>query len=172
MEYLVKLAMNHDEDAFMELMHSHMQSMYKVARSRLSSDEDVADAIQDTILACWEKIPMLQEPRFFKTWMTRILINKCNDILRDKYKVVQVDELPDIPASDLGFSNLEWSELMEQLGSKNRTVFVLYYIEGFKTSEIAQMLDISESGVRSRLARAREKLAKDYDSKIRKEESV
>ena len=172
MEYLVKLAMQHDENAFMELLHSQMQMLYKIARSKLSNDEDVADAIQDTILSCWEKIPHLKEPRFFKTWMTRILLNKCNDILRDKYKILQVDELPEIPAQDLGFSNLDLNELMEQLGPKNRTVFVLYYIAGFSTPEIAQMLEMSESGVRSRLARAREKLAKGYYSEIRKEDSV
>lgn len=172
MEYLVKLAMRHDEDAFMELIHGQMQTLYKTARSILSNDEDVADAIQEAILACWENISLLQEPRFFKTWMVRILINKCNDILRQKYKVVQVEELPEIPAVDLGFSNYEWCELMEQLGPKNRTVFVLYYIEGFSTTEIAQMLELSESGVRSRLMRAREKLAQGYCIEARKEDSV
>ena len=68
-------------DAFIALMKSYMQSMYKIARSILKSDEDVADAIQETILSCWEKIDQLKECRYFKTWMIRILINKCNNII-------------------------------------------------------------------------------------------
>ncbi|MFQ8981271.1 MAG: sigma factor [Waltera sp.] len=40
------------------------------------------DAMQETILTCWEKIDTLQKNRYFKTWMIRILINKCKDILR------------------------------------------------------------------------------------------
>ena len=69
-----------------------MQNMYKVARSILLRDEDVADAISDTILVCWEKIDTLKKNRFFRTWMTRILINKCNDILRDCQRTVFTDE--------------------------------------------------------------------------------
>ena len=61
-------------------MQLHMKDMYRTAVSILMNDEDAADAIQDAILACWEKIDGLKEPRYFRTWMTRILINKCYDI--------------------------------------------------------------------------------------------
>lgn len=60
-----KRAKRKDADAFTELMESQMQNMYKVARSILSRDEDVADAISDTILVCWEKIDTLKKNRFF-----------------------------------------------------------------------------------------------------------
>ena len=76
MEKLVNMAKRGDTEAFTQLMQSQMQNMYKVARSILSRDEDVADAISDTILVCWEKIDTLKKNRFFRTWMTRILINK------------------------------------------------------------------------------------------------
>ena len=88
---LVKRAKRKDADAFTELMESQMQNMYKVARSILSRDEDVADAISDTILVCWEKIDTLKKNRFFRTWMTRILINKCNDILRAGQRYLQMN---------------------------------------------------------------------------------
>ena len=79
-KYLVKKAQRNDKEAFVELMELNKQSMYKIAKSYLRSDEDVADAMSDTILACYEKISDLREPKYFKTWMTRILINKCKDI--------------------------------------------------------------------------------------------
>lgn len=82
MKSLVKRAQKGDADAFTQLMQSQMQNMYKTARAVLKNDADAADAIADTLLACWEKIGQLRRAEFFRTWMTKILINKCNDILR------------------------------------------------------------------------------------------
>ena len=140
MEELISQARNGDPDAFTALMESQMQNMYKAARSVLCNDEDIADAISDTILVCWEKLSQLKEARYFRTWMTRILLNKCNDILRKRKQMV-------------------WKEALNSLAENFRLVVMLYYIEGFKTSEISQILDIPEGTVRSRLARGREQLA-------------
>ena len=82
MKDLIERSKQRDADAFTQLMQSQMQNMYKTARALLSNEEDAADAISDTILACWEKLDQLQEPSYFRTWMTRILINKCRDLQR------------------------------------------------------------------------------------------
>lgn len=171
MEFLVKKAKEHHKPSFTQLIDLHMQAMYKTAYGMLGNDQDVADATQDTILTCWEKIGQLQEAKYFKTWMIRILINKCNDILRTKQKVVLVDTIPEIPAPDLGFSNLEWNEIMKVLSQKEQVVVTLYYSEGFKTTEIAKMLDITETAVRNRLARSRDKLAAKYYPELGKEQA-
>lgn len=68
-ESLIQRAKLRDPDAFAKLMDQHMQGMYKTARAILQNDEDAADAIQDTILTCWEKLAGLKEERYFKTWM-------------------------------------------------------------------------------------------------------
>ena len=108
MERLISQARKGDPDAFTALMESQMQNMYKVARSILSRDEDVADAISDTILVCLEKKETLKKNRFFRTWMTRILINKCNDILRAGQRTVFTDEPLEIEYMENEFLNLEW----------------------------------------------------------------
>ena len=159
MEKLVNMAKRGDTEAFTQLMQSQMQNMYKTARSILSQDEDVADAISDTILACWEQLGSLKHDGYFRTWMTRILLNKCNDILRKRKQMVWMDEIPETPDVDDGFENSEWKEALNSLSENFRLVVMLYYIEGFKTSEISQILDIPEGTVRSRLARGREQLA-------------
>ena len=64
---------------FCRLMDMHLQTMYKIAWSYLKNEEDVADVLQETTLACYEKLGDLKQNRYFKTWMTRILINKCKD---------------------------------------------------------------------------------------------
>ena len=162
MDKLIKRALRRDADAFTELMQSQMQNMYKTARSILYNDEDIADAISETILTCWEKMWQLKEESFFRTWMTRILINKCNDILRKQKNLSLVEEIPDIPSYDVKFANAEWKEALDSLNEKYRLVLVLYYVEGFKTGEISRILSMPESTVRSRLARGRQQLAKEF----------
>lgn len=162
MTELIARAKRGDPDAFTELMMGQMQNMYKVARSILSHEEDAADAISDTILACWEKIETLREEKYFRTWMTKILINKCNDIYRKRTNLFLAKEMPEVEYRDSGYDNMEWKEALHVLDEKYRTVVILYYVEGFKTSEIAELLEIPEATVRTRLARSREKMAKEY----------
>ena len=164
MDKLIKEAKGGDPDAFARLMRSQMQSMYKTAGAILFNDEDVADAISDTILACWENLSGLKNNRFFKTWMTRILVNKCSDIIRRK-KYFIGDELPDMPYTESGYENAEWKEAIGQIPEKYRLVMLLYHIEGFSTGDIGEILDIPEGTVRSRLARGREYLAREYAKK-------
>ena len=155
----IKRAQKKDADAFTKLMQSHMQAMYKTARAMLKNDEDAADAISDTILACWEKMEQLKKPEFFKTWMTRILINQCHDILRQRKRVYPVEEMEEISVSSQEYENIEWLETMQGLDEKYRLVMILYYVNGLKTTEISSVLHIPVSTVRTRLARGRKQMA-------------
>ena len=85
MEKMVRKAKKGDSAVFIELIKRCEQSMYKTAWVYLKNDQDVADAIQETILTCFEKIHTLREPKYFKTWMIRILINNCNKILKKNW---------------------------------------------------------------------------------------
>lgn len=162
MDHLILEAKRGDPDAFSALMQSQMQNMYKAARAILNSDEDAADAIADTILICWEKLDQLKKPEFFRTWMTRILINKCKDIIRKRKRYSFVEEVPDVSVQEEGFENVEWKDALNCLEEKYRLVTVLYYVEGFSTVEIGEMLGMPDSTVRSRLSRARRKLAQEF----------
>ena len=160
MKTLILEAIGGDADAFTRLMQSQLQNMYKTASAILRNDEDAADAISDTILTCWEKKGQLKKPEFFRTWMTRILINKCKDMIRTQSSLSLVEELPEQSVYDTTYENVEWKAALDGLDEKHRLVMALYYVKGFDTVEIGKMLDMPESTVRSRLARGREKLAK------------
>ncbi|MDE5825872.1 MAG: RNA polymerase sigma factor [Lachnospiraceae bacterium] len=159
MNNLVKRAQRGDADAFTELMQSQMQNMYKAARAILNNDEDVADAVADTLLVCWEKIEQLRKVEFFRTWMTKILINKCNDILRKKKELHYDDELQEFPEETQEYNNVEWMEVMKCLDEKYRLVMILYYVNGLTTAQISEVLNMPASTVRTRLARGREQIA-------------
>ena len=154
---LIEEAKNKDPDAFDQLMKTQLQKMYRIAISMLQNEEDAADAIQETVLRCWQKIGQLKNDEYFQTWLIRILINQCKDILRDRKKLVFIEEIPEIAHEDIYFSN-EWKEVLRRLNEKNRIVMELYYVDGFSTKEIAEMLHISDMSVRSRMTRGRKQL--------------
>ena len=158
---LVCRAKERDPDAFTLLMDGQIQGMYKIAKSILQNDEDAADAIQETILTCWEKLETLRVNHYFKTWMTRILINHCYGILKQNSKRVYMEELPEIP-TEFDSHDFEWQEALLVLNESYRLIVTLYYAQGFKTKEIAKILDIPDNTVRTRLARARAQLKKYY----------
>ena len=58
---------------------------------------------------------------------------------------------------------MEWEDFLNGLDRKHRTVVILYYVQGFKTREVAEMLKVNESTVRSRLAAARDKMEQLYE---------
>ena len=162
MRYLVVKAQKKNEAAFVQLMEMNKQGMYKVAKSYLHHEEDVADAMQNTILICYEKLATLREPQYFKTWMIRILINNCKDILRKNRELCLMDELPEAEGRDMEQENLEFMELLKSMDEKYRTLLILYYVEGFNTREIAELLELNEHTVKTRLVRARRSFAKEY----------
>lgn len=160
---LVKRAKRHESEAFTELMQLYMTDMYKVAYAILMNDEDAADAIGDTILICWEKINQLVKIRYFKTWMTRILINKCYDIRKKNQNLICLDEYEEPAACDE--YNLELKEALAALDEKYRIIMILFYSEGYRIREISDILKIPESTVKTRLQRGREKLEAYYKEK-------
>lgn len=159
---LAEKAVQGDTDAFLELMEKNTLSMYKVARGILKSDEDVADAVQDTILTCFEKIHTLRQPEYFKTWMIRILINECKQILAHYQKVKIPGELPETGRQDASLAEFEFKEMLELVDEKYRVILVLYYVEGFRISEIAELLGLNENTVKTRLSRARTQIQDAY----------
>lgn len=163
MDDLVQRAKNKDADAFTELIQRQMQGMYKTAWAMLENEADVADAIQETILACYEKIGQLKSDNYFRTWLMRILINKCKDFLRKRSRVQLSEEPVEIAVTEEAYENAEWKEVLRGLDEKYRVVVLLHYIEGLSAAEIGKILHLSDSAVRSRLSRARKQLGKNWE---------
>ena len=142
---LVLQAKKHDKEAFVKLVENYQVSMYKTAIAILQNDEDAADAIQETILICREKIGSLRNAKFFKTWMTRILIHRCYAIYNENKRTVMADNFPDIMDCSDKYGEIEWQEML-----------------GF-LNEIAGALQIGQSAVKSRLQSARMTLEQFYE---------
>lgn len=153
---LIRKARSKDPDAFSSLIYFYMKDLYRVAISILMNDEDAADAI----LGCWEKLHTLKQEKYFKTWLTRILINHCYDMRKKQQRMTTMEDYEEPVAEDQ--YNVELKEALRQLDEKYRIVMVLYYSEGYQTGEIAELLEIPRSTVQTRLQRGREKLEAYY----------
>lgn len=131
------------------------KSLYHIAKSILKNDEDCADAMQNAILSAYQKLHTLKQDVFFKTWITRILINESYQIIRSrKVQVSYEDYMDDREAEDRSrYSELYLAVL--ELSENYRIPFVLHYVEGYSVKEIGRILKLSESAVKVRLHRAR-----------------
>ncbi|MCI8584619.1 MAG: sigma-70 family RNA polymerase sigma factor [Lachnospiraceae bacterium] len=158
MNRLVKKAQQGDADAFIELMERNKMTLQRVAYGYFRGEEDVADAIQDTILDAFEHIRELKKPEYFRTWLVRILMNNCNRLYNQNKKHCKISELSQETVAASGTGDVEFHEMLRSLPEESRLIFQLYYGEQFTTKEIGQMLRMKESTVKSRLHRGKEKL--------------
>lgn len=158
MEELIRRAQAYDGSAFVELMEQHKQSMFKIAFAYLRCEEDAMDAVSETVLDCFEHLGSLKETKYFSTWLVRILINNCKDMLKQKQKVVSMEAVGELDLPEMSKENREFLEYLEPLSQEERLLMVLYYVWGFRTKEIAQLINQKQSTVKSKLLRGREKI--------------
>lgn len=165
MEELIKKAKNGDKEAFTTLMLSLEKELYKIAKTRLKSDDDIYDAIQETIIEAFKSIKKLKKTEAFKTWIVRILINKTNDIFRRRKtkKEVSFEDINDIEMRSLHNSEnidelLDFNFVRKKLKYEDGLIIILYYMEGFNDKEISKILKIKENTVKTKRIRAKQKI--------------
>ncbi len=151
-----------DREQFTAAVLTAEPTLYRVAKTMLHNEHDCADAAQQAILRAWEQLYTLRSTRYFKTWLVRILINECNTILRRQQRLAPYDAAvaEAIPAPVVD-DHSDLYAAITTLEEKLRLPVELYYLEGFRTREIATLLSISENTVKTRLRTARERLRKD-----------
>lgn len=163
-EELLLRARSCDGDAFVELMELHKQSMYKVAKAYLKREEDVADAISETILDCFEHLESLKDTRYFGTWLVRILINNCNDIRKANQRTEYTDQIEILDRRNPRDDNRTraFLDYLEPLNEDDRLLMILFYVWGFRTRELSEILEMNEATVKSRLQRGRQKIKQTF----------
>lgn len=154
----VIMAREGNKEAFINLIEENITSMYRVAKGILVSETDVEDAIQNTILLSYKNIKSLKSDEFFKTWLIRILINECNKIYNFNKKCINFNEIKDNYTNDK-YENIDLKKAIDRLSDELRLPIILFYFEDLKISEISELMNIPIGTVKSRLARAKVKIA-------------
>ena len=136
------------------------KNMYYIAKSILGNDEDCADAMQNAILNAYSNLASLREEKYFRTWLTRILINECYSMIRRNKVTVSYEEYME---NETSYDSSGYSEVymeIQALEERYRVPFILHYVAGFTLKEVAGMLKCTEAGIKMRLLRARNILKK------------
>jgi RNA polymerase sigma-70 factor, ECF subfamily len=157
---LVREAQRGSDEAFAELVRSHMRRAYAVARAICATHEDAEDAVQDGFLHAYRALERFRPEQAFAAWLNRIVANAALDIGRRR-KVRDADVLPETLSMPV-YDPSERAELRGRLAvalgvlpERQRSVLVLHDVEGYTHGEIGSMLGIPEGTARSDLHHAR-----------------
>lgn len=150
------------EEQFTREVERCERTLYRVSRAILSSDADCADAVQEALYKAWKHRGSVQE-MYFKTWLTRIVINECRTIYRKRARMTVTDDVPEQVALERGVS-LETRDALMRLSQAHRLVLTLHYLEGFTLAEIAKLTRVPLGTVKYRIAQARKALRREFES--------
>ena len=141
-------------------------TLYHIAKTLLYNDADCADAFQEAIVNAFAGLHRLQKDAYAKTWLIRILMNECYAIMRREKRVVSLEDYQQEEAAAETEDYSDLYEALRQLPEESRICVTLYYLEGYSVRETAKLLDITESAVKNRLARARAKLRAELEHAV------
>ena len=141
---------------FAERIGSMQTTLYRVSRSILPQLCDCEDAVQSAILKAWRQINHLRDDDKLQSWLIRIVIHECYALLKKRRREVPTLVLPE-KAVPLG-ADPDLYRFFAALPEKIRMVMVLYYVEGYDISGIAEILRLPRGTVKSRLSRGRERM--------------
>lgn len=128
-------------------------TLYRVSYAYLREKCDREDAVQGCVEKAWRKRTALRDERYMKTWVIRILINECLNILRRNKRETPLDRLPERAAPP--GADAELHDALMRLPCALRAPVVLHYMENYDTREIAKMLRVPHGTVKTRMRRAR-----------------
>ncbi|MBP3646040.1 MAG: sigma-70 family RNA polymerase sigma factor [Clostridia bacterium] len=146
-----------------ELIDLYGDEILRLCLGYLGQRQLAEDAFQETFIKAWKAADSFRGESSVKTWLNRIAVNTCRDMLRTGWFRMQRRSEPVETLLDLAAPETNWVEspvrtAVLNLPGKYREMIVLYYDQGMNLSEIAQMLHLSQNTVSTRLRRARKKL--------------
>ena len=159
-----------DKETFAGLVMDSRDSRHRLRKSILKNDADCEDAVSEAIVMAFGNLASLKKDKHAKTWLTRILINECFHIRKQRKKVTLLSEEDAwvLERREENSGNLleveRYSELYHFIGKlkeNQRLAVILYYYEGYSVKEIASIMEVTQGTVKSRLGRAR-KILKQY----------
>lgn len=159
---LIENCISGDRDAQYRLYRTYAKAMYNIARRMVPFDADAEDILQTSFIDVFTKLNSYKFESTPGAWIKRIVINNCiNHLRKKKLETKEFDnnvEIEDQEISDAEVNVEIIHKAIEMLPDGYRIIFSLYAVEGYDHSEIAEIMNISESTSKSQYSRARMKL--------------
>ncbi len=142
-----------DQESFVSFITDYKTIMYRIAYGYLCNEQKALDAVDESVYLGYLHRKELRQPEFLKTWLTRILINECHQILRKSKREIIVEEIPETPDQSAEIS-FPVKHALQGLPEDLRKVIILRYFGGYTIAETAKTLEIPEGTVSSRTRKA------------------
>ncbi|MFB7517292.1 RNA polymerase sigma factor [Streptomyces sp. NPDC056144] len=157
-----------DEEAFEVLVQRHSPAMLLLAERFMGGRAEAEDAVQDAFVSAWRGLPEYRGEAGFRTWLHRIVTNRCLNLLRARRPAADLDAVAEpaapehqsspVRAAESQAAVRELAHAMGSLSAEQRVCWVLREIEGQPYEAIAQAVGIRPEAVRARVFRARRML--------------
>ena len=156
MKNLLEKATAGDPQAILSLIEQDEEILYPIAYTYMKNEQDALDAMQDMTYKALKKMHSVKNPEFARTWLVRVLINCCIDLLNKRIQTVPIEEtnLSETPI----YSDI--SRLLNELTLTEQQLVYAKYFQQLKNIEIAELQNIPEGTVKSRLHAILKKLRK------------
>jgi RNA polymerase sigma-70 factor (ECF subfamily) len=173
---LVRRGQRGDQDSYGELIRRHQHRVFSVARGILKRQEDVEDISQQVFVKAYFSLKKFDQRAAFSTWLYKITVNECWDLLRKRkvrplvyeadfseeqsreYTASENKEARGSDASERLVAREQVERLLDHLEERDRLMLIMKEVEGFSVEEIGHVLALNANTVKVRLFRARRRL--------------
>lgn len=155
---LVKKSIKGDSQAFVEIMKIYKTDLYKIAYSYVKDEGKALDIIQETTYKGLMNIKKLSEPKYFKTWITKILINVSIDYIKKESNIVYIENEQNVLTINNTISTEEKLDLYDAIDTLRynyKTAIILKYFKDMSIEEISIHMEVPTNTVKSYLRRAK-----------------
>ena len=148
------------------LIYEIRHELYKIARCRLSCEDDIEDAVQETMIETFKSIKKLRKQESYKKWIIKILINKCNHIYKkNKDRNISFENVEGKTIYQNKYEQLEeldFYSILKGLKYEERMILTLFYLEDYSIKEISKVMKLNENTVKTKLKRGKDKIRINY----------
>jgi RNA polymerase sigma-70 factor (ECF subfamily) len=162
---LVRRAQDGDLDAYAELVTRHRGGLQRYALHLLGNREEAEEALQDSLLRAYRAIGRCEQPERFRSWLVRILVNRCRtrlaragQLVRDTERDSALDSAAVLHTADRTAWGEEIQRALRLLAADQREAFLLRHVEEFSYEEMAELTGASVPALKMRVSRACERL--------------
>ncbi|MFD7521030.1 RNA polymerase sigma factor [Paenibacillus chitinolyticus] len=164
--HLVKQAKKDNKEALLQLIMADQDAYYRLAYAYMGNEHDAMDAMEDMIVALYEKIDQLQKGEAFYSWSKTILVNRCKTLLRKKGRFSPLEDEQEEALAAFTDDNpyhhteaeLDMHTLLSHLNAPQREAIELRYVHDLPYQTIADMTGVPLGTVKSRISQGLHKL--------------
>lgn len=152
----VKKAIKGDKAAFSKIIDYNKEYLYRIAFLHMRNENDALDVVHDTVYKAFISINKLRKPEYFRTWISKILINTALDAIKLKQRQVSLEDIELCEEYMMEYDKsmaMDIAKELEELNEQYKSVIKMRYIDDMKIKDIAQKSNMAEGTVKTNIRR-------------------